>query len=105
MRKRREGLVIAPAAQIAPGQNEEGRRCGRPWFAFFCCCCCLAGQRSSGERGLAVPDQQVLVSYLRSERVVLFLEPHKLGFQVPNTLLEAAHLGYHAGIGTADVAE
>jgi len=42
---------------------------------------------------------------LSSERVVLFLEPHKLGFQVPNTLLEAAHLGYHAGIGTANVAE
>ena len=34
-----------------------------------------------------------------------FLEPDKLGFQVPYSLLEAAHLGNHAGIGTADVAE
>jgi hypothetical protein len=58
----------------------------------------------SGERGLAVPSQQVLVSCL-CEHVVLFLEPRKLGFQVPNTLLEAAHLGHHAGIGTTDVAE
>ena len=55
---------------------------------------------------LLLPRRPALVRRnLRSERVVLFLEPHKLGFQVPNTLLEAAHLGYHAGIGTADVAE
>ena len=39
------------------------------------------------------------------QRVVLFLEPYKLGFQVPYSLLEAAHLGNHAGIGTADVAK
>ena len=39
------------------------------------------------------------------KRVVLFLEPDKLGFQVANTLLETAHLGDHARIGTADVAE
>jgi hypothetical protein len=45
------------------------------------------------------------VSSLGSKHVVLVLEPSELGFQVPNTLLEAAHLGYHAGIGTADVAE
>ncbi len=62
-------------------------------------------QCSSGEHWFPVPDQHVLVRNLRRERVVLFLEPSELGFQVPNTLLEAAHLGYHAGIGTADVAE
>jgi hypothetical protein len=62
-------------------------------------------ERSSGERWLAIPYQHVLVRNLRRERVVLFLEPSELGFQVPNTLLEATHLGYHAGIGTADVAE
>ena len=27
----------------------------------------------------------------RSERVILFLEPDKLGFQVANTLLKTAH--------------
>jgi len=42
---------------------------------------------------------------LKRKRVILFLEPDKLGFQVPYSLLEAAHLGNHAGIGTADVAE
>jgi hypothetical protein len=48
--------------------------------------------------------KQILAS-LRSERVVLFLKPDKLGFQVTYTLLEAAHLRDHAGIGSADVAE
>jgi hypothetical protein len=42
---------------------------------------------------------------LNRKRVVLFLKPHKLGFQVAYSLLEAAHLGNDAGIGTADVAE
>ena len=67
----------------------------------------LAGYlRSSGERGLVVENQHVLVvRQSSSKRVVLFLEPHKLGFQVANTLLEAAHFRDHAGIGTADVAE
>jgi len=64
----------------------------------------LAGQRS-GERGFAVRDQHVRVGSLYRERVVLFLEPDKLGFQVPYSLLEAAHLGNHAGVGTANVAE
>ena len=64
----------------------------------------LADQRS-GERGFAVRDQHVCVSRLYRERFVLFLEPDKLGFQVPYSLLEAAHLGNHAGVGTADVAE
>ena len=39
------------------------------------------------------------------KRVVLFLEPDKLGFQVANTLLETAHFGDHTRVGTADVAE
>ena len=38
-----------------------------------------------------------------SKDVVLFLEPDELGFQVANTLPETAHLGDHAGIGTAGV--
>ena len=38
------------------------------------------------------------------ERVVLFREADELGFQVANTLLETAHLGRHAWIGTAGVA-
>jgi len=45
------------------------------------------------------------VASLNSKRVILFLKPYELGFQVAYSLLEAAHLGYHAGIGTADVAE
>ena len=66
-----------------------------------------SAQRPSGERWLAIPYQHVLVlvGSLERQRVVLFLEPDKLGFQVPYSLLEAAHLGNHPGIGTADVAE
>jgi hypothetical protein len=45
------------------------------------------------------------VADLKRERVILILKPHKLGFQVAYSLLEAAHLGNDAGIGTADVAE
>ena len=81
--------------------NEEGRRYRRPKFVFVVC---LAGRRS-GERGLAIRYQHVRVGSLYRERVVLFLEPNKLGFQVTYSLLEAAHLGNHAGVGTADVAE
>ncbi len=62
-------------------------------------------RRSSGERWFAVRHQHAVVSRLRRKRVVRFLEPNEFGFQVPYTLLEAAHLGYHAGIGTANVAE
>jgi hypothetical protein len=62
--------------------------------------------RSSGIRRLAVQYEHViLVADTSGKCVVSFLEPHKLGFQVANTLLETAHLGDHAGIGTADVAE
>jgi hypothetical protein len=62
--------------------------------------------RSSGERRLAIQNEHViLVTAASGKRVVLFLEPHKLGFQVANALLETAHLGDHARICTADVAE
>jgi hypothetical protein len=62
--------------------------------------------RSSGKRGLPVKNQHVLVvREPRSKGIVLFLEPHKLGFQVANALLETTHFGDHAGIGTADVTE
>jgi hypothetical protein len=62
--------------------------------------------RSSGVRRLAVQyEHALLMTDASGQRVVLFLEPRKLGFQVANTLLETAHLGDHAGIGTADVAE
>jgi hypothetical protein len=62
-------------------------------------------QRSSDVRGLAIRHQHVLVASLNHERFVLLLKPHKLGFQVAYSLLEAAHLGNDAGIRTADVAE
>ncbi len=62
-------------------------------------------QRSSDERGFAIRNQLVLVASFNRERVILFLKPHKLGFQVAYSLLEAAHLGNDAGIRTADVAE
>ena len=56
------------------------------------------------EHWLASRNQQVVAS-LRSKRVVFFLEPDELCFQVANALLEAAHLGNHPRIWTADVAE
>jgi hypothetical protein len=60
----------------------------------------------SGERWLAIRYQQVLMLVrLQRKRVVLFLQPDKLGFQVTYSLLEAAHLGYQPGVGTTDVAE
>jgi hypothetical protein len=62
--------------------------------------------RSSGKRGLAVENEHVLfVRQPRSERVIHVLEPHKLGFQVANALLETTHFGDHTRVGTADVAE
>jgi hypothetical protein len=42
---------------------------------------------------------------LNRKYVILFLKPDKLGFEVAYSLLEASHLGNHAGVGTADVAE
>jgi len=61
--------------------------------------------RSLDVRGLAVRHQHVLVASLNHQRLVLFLKPYKLSFQVAYSLLETAHLGNDAGIGTADVAE
>jgi hypothetical protein len=62
--------------------------------------------RSSGKRRLAVQDEHIiLVAAPGSKRVVLFLKPDKLGFEVANTLLETAHLRYDARVETADVAE
>jgi hypothetical protein len=62
------------------------------------------GGRSSGEHRLPGPNQQVTAD-LRGKRVLLILKPDKLGFQIAHALLEAAHLGDHAEIGPADVAE
>jgi hypothetical protein len=62
--------------------------------------------RLSGERGLAIQNQDVLVvRQPRSKSVVLVLKPHKLGFQVANALLETAHFRDHTRVGTTDVAE
>jgi hypothetical protein len=62
--------------------------------------------RSSGKHRLAVQDEHViLVTDPSCKRVVLFLKPDKLSFQVANTLLETAHLRDDARIETADVAE
>ena len=41
----------------------------------------------------------------RCKRVVLVLEPGKLGFQIANALLEATHFRDHTRVGTADVAK
>jgi hypothetical protein len=61
--------------------------------------------RSSGKRWLTVQYEHVVLMTARCKRVVHFLKPDKLGFQIANTLLETAHFGDHARIGTADVAE
>jgi hypothetical protein len=61
--------------------------------------------RLSGQRRLTVHYQHVVLVTASCERIVLFLEPNKLSFQVANTLLKTAHLGDHARICTANVAE
>jgi len=61
--------------------------------------------RLSGQRRLTVHDVHVVVTAASRERVVLFLEPDKLGLQVANTLLKTTHLRDDARIWTADVAE
>ena len=81
--------------------NEEGRHGWRPWFVFVV----FLADRRSGERRFAVRHQHVRAGCLYRERLVRFLKPDKLGFQVSYSLLEAAHLGNDAGVGTADVAE
>jgi hypothetical protein len=82
--------------------TKKGRPAEAPLDSFFVF---ASSPPRSGERGFAVRNQHVRVGRLYAECVILFLEPDKLGFQVPYSLLEAAHLGNHAGIGTADVAE
>ena len=60
----------------------------------------------SGKSRLAVQNQHViLMTGTSGKSVVLGLKPGKLGFEVTNALLETAHLGDHAGIGTTDVAK
>jgi hypothetical protein len=61
--------------------------------------------RLSGQRRLTVQYKRVVLVTASCKRIVLFLEPNKLSFQVANTLLKTAHLGDHARIWTADVAE
>jgi hypothetical protein len=97
--KTRSGMNGDRAGQCTT--KRDARR--RPWFVLQFLPCRVS---SSGESWLAVQYQHViLVTGSGDKCVVLFLEPHKLGFQVANALLETAHLGDHAGIGTADVAE
>ena len=62
-----------------------------------------ASQRSSGERGLANRNQQVVIR-LRGKHVVLLVQPGKLCFEIAYSLLQAAHLRDHARIRAADVA-
>jgi hypothetical protein len=81
--------------------TKRGTRRRRPWFVFVV----FLVDRRSGERRFAVRHQHVRTRCLYRERLVFFLEPDKLGFQVAYSLLEAAHLGNDAGVGTADVAE
>ena len=55
--------------------------------------------RLSGQRRLTVQyEHVVLVTAASRERIVLFLEPNKLGLQVANTLLKTAHLGDYTRI-------
>ena len=53
----------------------------------------MAMRARSSEHGLALPisNKQFMPDF-RSQRVVLVLEPNKLGFQVTYSLLKAAHL-------------
>jgi hypothetical protein len=99
---------------MTPGEQRRGTPEGRPWFVFLWLW--LTGPalsraeqrrlRSSGKRGLTVQNEHVLVvAEPRCKRVVLVLEPGKLGFQVANTLLETAHFRDHTRVGTADVAK
>jgi hypothetical protein len=98
--KKRSGMNGDRAGRCTT-KRDAGRR--RPWFVLRFLPCRVS---SSGESWLAVQyEHVVLVTGSGGKRVVLFLKPHKLGFQVANALLETAHLGDHAGIGTADVAE
>src|SRR6266702_7790766 len=61
-------------------------------------------RRFPSERWFLARRQEVVIDAC-GERVVFFLEPSKLSFQVTHALLQAAHFGDHAQIWTADVAE
>jgi hypothetical protein len=91
------------------GERAAGRQQRRgapvPGAPLRTYCGFFPASRRSGERRFAVCDQQVLVCRIYRQRVVLFLEPDKLGLQVTYSLLQTAHLGYHTRIGTADVAK
>jgi hypothetical protein len=63
-----------------------------------------AGRSGKCRLALAGSHQQTVTSLSR-EHVVRFLKPDKLGLQVANPPLEAAHFGSYAGIRPADVAE
>ena len=56
-----------------------------PLFALLCQC-------SSCERWLAARYQELIVAGSRGKCIILFLEPHKLSFQVSHSLLKSAHL-------------
>jgi hypothetical protein len=91
-------LFVSEVALTDPRQRAERR------FPDFRNPCGIP--ETSGERGLAVENQHVLVvRQPRGKRIVHFLKPHKLGFQVANALLETAHFRDHTRIGTTDVAE
>ena len=77
-----EGTTIRDAGKGVPCSFPGCGLCRARWWRAEPCFL-----RSSGKRGLAIQNEHVLVVRHRSERVVLFLEPDKLGFQVANTLL------------------
>jgi len=77
--------VLASYRRRSRQAAKEGRLgSGAPPFVPF-------SQRSSGKRGLANRDQQV-VTNLRGKHVVLLVQPGKLGFEFTYSLLQAAHL-------------
>lgn len=74
----------------------------------------LQRNAGSGERWLRLGYVDVdavkqrlsgVVSNGSTERVILRLNPYKLGFEVLNTLLKPSHLGEKSRVRTADVTE
>src|SRR6516162_4429611 len=94
------GTTAGPGRQAhGPGQTKEGRRLAASLGSS-------SKTDRSGERGFALPaDHEQLVADLRSEDVLLLLEPGQLGLQVPHAPLKPAHFRYDAGVRPADVAE
>jgi hypothetical protein len=58
----------------------------------------------SGQSRFANRDKQLMPDF-SGQRVVLLLEPVQRCFEITNSLLKAAHLGDHARIRPAYVAE